>query len=128
MLVWLNVNELLKIGCLNWWMSWCGQLSVFVWNIDLKLYRFFKVLNVDDNYDDDCFDDYKLMTCWFYGCKYLIMQLLVNNINVGWLLCYCMWSWVVHCRVLTWSSCIHSHTSQLEVCKYADWKSELTIT
>jgi len=24
-----------------------------------------------------------MMTCWLYGCKYLIMQLLVNNIIGG---------------------------------------------
>jgi hypothetical protein len=42
-------------------------MNVIMWlivRLCVKLYRFFKVLNVDDAYDDDCFHDYKLMmTC-----------------------------------------------------------------
>jgi len=56
-----------------------------------------KVLTFDDYANDDelmiiwwKFDDKHdvvivlivMMTCWLYGCKYLIMQLLVNNINM----------------------------------------------
>jgi len=29
--------------------------------VNLKLYRFFDVLNIDEDYGEDCFDDYKLM-------------------------------------------------------------------
>ena len=55
-------------------------------NVIVKLYRFLEVLIVDD---DDLFGDFNLMnwwwlvkivTCWLYGCKYLIMQMLVKNI------------------------------------------------
>jgi len=42
------------------------------------------MLMFDDNYDDDYVDNDMVMTlvwimiCWFYGRKYLMMQLVVN--------------------------------------------------
>jgi len=34
-------------------------MSIFMWNVNLKIYRFFEVLNVVDDYDVDSFGDYK---------------------------------------------------------------------
>jgi len=57
-----------------------------------------------------------IMTCWLYGCKYLIMQ-MVNMLKILYDGANCIiWNWwFVHCRVFTLKS-MHS-TSCCVVCE-----------
>ena len=72
---------------MNWWCLsvWYDEYinvdscPFFMWKVTLELVVPWVVVVVVDNYDDDMvLTLIWIMTCWLCGCKYLIMQLLVN--------------------------------------------------
>jgi len=108
--------------CIVCWWSWLVNGYLFVNGVMWKDDWFFVVINLVDDFGDDSL---LIMTCWFCGCKYLIMQWWwIGEYIIWWWKLYNIDWWYVHCRVFVWSPCIHDHVKSYEECK---WRCTFTL-
>jgi hypothetical protein len=105
------LNMMFIIMCCIFSFTWivrnCMKLSW--WLVD----------NCDNDYvdDDAVMTPYWIVTCWFCGCKYLIMQLLLKlfDVNGGYPLYWLLniYEVILRCQVFAWMSMHHSHVELL---------------
>ena len=104
----------------TWLLPDCGRnlyncfVSFSTLSLSLSLYTLSAALD-----SQHCFRIWtcRLVTCWLWWCKYLIMLMLVKNI-IGDDYCVNIVWWVMHCRVLIE---VHAFIVMLRCSKACNW-------